>query len=789
METKADLKEAINLFETLIKNYPNEKDYVAKSLLYQGMCYERLGNLEAVEKYQQLVQKYPGQKNEVALAEKRLNYLDEQLASLKKQAEQHLKKGNELFGLWEYEQAIEEYKKAMEPDPNSLLALNAQYCIGQTWFRLGKYDLAMETFKKLVEENPESNITPVTELMISQVEHEMKNGARSENKSLSIDENTIVSEQGLTFRKYKTFVGKNDQITYVTGGFNMSPDCRFLVLENTVVPVDGRDAFQLVEMDANRAIYSPNMEKAAFYADSAIWVIPVSPETGKAIGNPKKLIEGNYKYQIGPSWSPDGKHLAFARINNEVYRDIWTISVDNGNLEPLLESLEEEGHPVWSPHGDKIVYKKGNDLWITSINEDDSKIIVENGGGSSYFSRNCKWLYHCDNFSNNLYSFSQKENFKLEIPKQIGRFASFSPDDKKMYFYKPSYDNKWGMKVVSASGGPSFTPSNETEVYGLEWTHDGQKILAQSVNGKGNIQYKIISLTSEKPLPIEINENLDGTPFPFGVSPDMNEIIFHIEHEEDRKDLYIIPFSVGKAKTTGPAKLIFKDWTGGAVNVTCSWSPDGEKIALIHKDDIWTVNLKNGEKRQITNTDENERWISWSPDGKLIKYFITKGHNRNLYIIPGNGGISKLIFKNVRTCTWSPDGKKAAIDTENEIKIISMETGEILENIISTEDLSVERIYSSVSYSPDGKNLAFICDFNENGWKTVLYKFSFKTKEITRLTNSNSTNGYQIALEWSPDSKWISYLTYEDVKVRPEGVLWEADFEEVKEKLLTQENN
>ena len=52
METKADLKEAINLFETLIKQYPNEKEYVAKSLLYQGMCYEKLGNQEAVKKYQ-----------------------------------------------------------------------------------------------------------------------------------------------------------------------------------------------------------------------------------------------------------------------------------------------------------------------------------------------------------------------------------------------------------------------------------------------------------------------------------------------------------------------------------------------------------------------------------------------------------------------------------------------------------------------------------------------------------------------------------------------------------------
>lgn len=75
METKADLKEAINLFESLITSYPDEKEYVAKSLLYQGMCYEKLGNQEAVKKYQRLVKNYPGQKQEVALAKERLSIL------------------------------------------------------------------------------------------------------------------------------------------------------------------------------------------------------------------------------------------------------------------------------------------------------------------------------------------------------------------------------------------------------------------------------------------------------------------------------------------------------------------------------------------------------------------------------------------------------------------------------------------------------------------------------------------------------------------------------------------
>ena len=75
METKADLKEAISLFESIIKIYPNEKEYVAKALLYQGMCFEKLGNQEAIKKYQRLVNNYPDQKGEVAIARERLSRL------------------------------------------------------------------------------------------------------------------------------------------------------------------------------------------------------------------------------------------------------------------------------------------------------------------------------------------------------------------------------------------------------------------------------------------------------------------------------------------------------------------------------------------------------------------------------------------------------------------------------------------------------------------------------------------------------------------------------------------
>lgn len=36
---------------------------------------------------------------------------------------------------------------------------------------------------------------------------------------------------------------------------------------------------------------------------------------------------------------------------------------------------------------------------------------------------------------------------------------------------------------------------------------------------------------------------------------------------------------------------------------------------------------------------------------------------------------------------------------------------------------------------------------------------------------------------WSPDYKWVSYFSDENVKTRPEGVIWELDLEEALARL------
>ena len=232
------------------------------------------------------------------------------------------------------------------------------------------------------------------------------------------------------------------------------------------------------------------------------------------------------------------------------------------------------------------------------------------------------------------------------------------------------------------------------------------------------------------------------------------------------------------AMTVGLPKLIFEDWAGGAFNVTASWSPDGKGMALIHEGDIWIVPLEGGDPVKITYTPEVERWINWSPDGKMISYVFPSKKTGILYAIPANGGISKVLYNGCEDGSiWSPDSKNITVPSGNKLIILSLNGGKEKEIDIPNK-LTIGNT-SGLRYSPDGKYIAFIAD-NEDG--SSIFMYSIENNEFTHLAFENF-NEYKYFINWSPDGKWLSYFTYEEEKVRPEGSLWEADFEEIKEKL------
>ena len=79
-------------------------------------------------------------------------------------------------------------------------------------------------------------------------------------------------------------------------------------------------------------------------------------------GNQQKLTE-NRKNDFSPSWSPDGKRIAFSsdRKGDFVNSEIYVMDADGGNLQRLTENRDWDYAPSWSPDGKRIAFSSDGD--------------------------------------------------------------------------------------------------------------------------------------------------------------------------------------------------------------------------------------------------------------------------------------------------------------------------------------------------------------------------------------------------------------------------------------------
>ncbi|MFN2380888.1 MAG: hypothetical protein ABR519_11880, partial [Bacteroidales bacterium] len=90
-------------------------------------------------------------------------------------------------------------------------------------------------------------------------------------------------------------------------------------------------------------------------------------------------------------------------------------------------------------------------------------------------------------------------------------------------------------------------------------------------------------------------------------------------------------------------------------------TPDGKEIVFVYEGDIWKVPTAGGTAYRITALEGMESLPVVSPDGKWIAFSGSADGNRNIYIVPANGGeITRLTWhsSNDDVDSWSWDSEK-----------------------------------------------------------------------------------------------------------------------------------
>jgi len=710
-----------------------------------------------------------------------------------KLAEGHFGKAIELLKQENYQEAIVEYEKVIKLLPKSKIAQDAQYWIGQTYFRMGQLDEALSIFEKLIKDYPGSAIIPVTQMMMARVQQAKESKKLQAKRNAALDKKVIIDPKtGAKYHKMESLTGRKDVIDH-SWVLSLSPNGKFLLYENLVIPLNEEEPFNLVDMDAWRGIWSPDGKKVAFYTrEGPIWIVPVSQETGKAAGPPKKLLDIEFGWQGPVSWSPDSEKIVFFGTKGEYQGNIWTISVEDGTLTQITDDPAFEGRPVWSPDGKTIAYTKTNsEIWAISVDGREPRKIFGRGRPVSW-SPDSNWIvFSTPGLQYCLFRLADEKVFDLDTP-GVGGFFSWSPDGKKMRFYRSSYEYSCVLKVVSSSGGPSFQLGRELGLwpYVHHWSPDSKMIITNGgapidMKYRDDLAFWIIPIAGGDAFPLKIDVSVIGKPRARSLSPDCKRLLFFVEKGDGKEDLYVAPVSLKDARTTGPAVMVFKGRDKKPVGYgrrdEWAWSPDGKKLAVVHGGDIWVTSADKGEPVNITQSPEHETFPVWSPDGKMIAYTVRYdekgGDERSLHIIPASGGRAKKILNtsDKEAFDWSPGGKELAVISEGKISVIPISGGKTRE-IFDLEEFHIEDA-GVLSWLPDGKHFAFIGEKEE---ECRIFLVSEKGDEVTELAADD--NNWKDWLYPSPDGKWISYDSEGEVKVRSEGTIWEVDMKELLSK-------
>jgi len=110
-----------------------------------------------------------------------------------------------------------------------------------------------------------------------------------------------------------------------------------------------------------------------------------------------------------PSWSPEGRKLAFVAPDSSGWDKIWVMGRDGGNPTQLTTGDFHDRYPVWTPDGKRIIYssnqainregERNYDLWIMGVDGSKNMQMTINGSYDTRpsVSQDSKYIYFLSN--------------------------------------------------------------------------------------------------------------------------------------------------------------------------------------------------------------------------------------------------------------------------------------------------------------------------------------------------------------------------------------------------------
>ena len=243
-------------------------------------------------------------------------------------------------------------------------------------------------------------------------------------------------------------------------------------------------------------------------------------------GNPRNLTNDRDN-DFQPSWSPDGKRIAFVSNRDGDFLDegpnipayeIYVMDADGGNLQNLTNNPNDDKNPSWSPDGKRIAFASWDGKFINFVV--DFEIYVMDADGDNL-----------QNLTNN---------------PNDDRSPSWSPDGERIVFvshraghFRSKFLITSEIYVMDADGdNQQRLTENRKNDWNPSWSSDGKRI-AFSSDRRGdfeNFEIYVMDVDGGNQQKLTNNRGDDRSP---SWSPDSERITFSSDRD-GKTDIYVM---------------------------------------------------------------------------------------------------------------------------------------------------------------------------------------------------------------------------------------------------------